>query len=568
MRLTHGSGNTVAFLIDWLGTEYHAQLFAGATEAAQERGVNLLTFVGHEFDDAELSTPHNAVYRVVAGRRVSGVVASSHSLMAKVGTEVGSALLSGFSTQLCSIGFELPGASTVLVDNVQGVTDVCHHLVDTHQRRAFGVIAGPPGNPEARVRKRAAIDALRQRGIELDARRIVDAGFSDEQGTEAVIELLDRRRIQPQSLDALVCANDAVAVAVVEALRARNVRVPGDIAVVGFDDLETSRYVSPPLTTVSQPVKNVGREAVRLLCDRLDGPATPRDLRLSASMVLRRSCGCSGFEVTPHLRDDGLGRLGIEAELIRRRDRIGSLLSSCARGRLGPVGSGWESRMLTSVAGNLSNADVPAFLPFLDGALQKLIDSGEDVAVVHDVLTALRGEVLAACGVADTRITAENLFHEARLLASRAIEQAQVLRRLDTKATARLIKAVGEELVYHVGEPTFFQALRQQLPRLHVRRAFVSTFEPGNPRRLRHVYGFTEHEVIPGDDALFPSNDIAHAAAFSDTTGFSYLVMPLTRNERALGILVVEVPAVAVEAYETVRTSVSAAIHQLAKQSS
>jgi LacI family transcriptional regulator len=92
-----------------------------------------------------------------------------------------------------------------------------------------------------------------------------------------------------------VCGNDEMALGALAALRAARLRVPADVAVTGFDDITVARHVRPALTTVHQPMRELGERSVQLLLARIADPAAPRQsLELPTKIVIRRSCGCRG----------------------------------------------------------------------------------------------------------------------------------------------------------------------------------------------------------------------------------------------------------------------------------
>jgi DNA-binding LacI/PurR family transcriptional regulator len=93
--------------------------------------------------------------------------------------------------------------------------------------------------------------------------------------------------------DAIVCANDQTAIGAMRDLQAAGIRVPSDIAVVGFDDMRISALFTPPLTTVRQPMRELGERACALLLGRVGDPALPpRSERLRTQLIVRESCGC------------------------------------------------------------------------------------------------------------------------------------------------------------------------------------------------------------------------------------------------------------------------------------
>jgi LacI family transcriptional regulator len=117
----------------------------------------------------------------------------------------------------------------------------------------------------------------------------VKVGFRERSGADVAAQVLGHQ----SPPDALVCANDELALSTMKALQHSGVRVPDDIAIVGWDDVMTSRYVSPGLTTVRQPLYELGRAAATRLHERIAGaPTAPEPLILPTELVLRTSCGC------------------------------------------------------------------------------------------------------------------------------------------------------------------------------------------------------------------------------------------------------------------------------------
>ena len=138
---------------------------------------------------------------------------------------------------------------------------------------------------------RAGPRALTGAGLEAPKRPEAHGHFTEAGGARAVEELLEARRTPPR---ALVFGNDEMAIGGLAVLRRRKLRVPADVAVIGFDDIATSRHVRPALTTVRQPMRDIGEIAVRTLLDRLaDSSAPRRTAVLPTELVVRTSCGCT-----------------------------------------------------------------------------------------------------------------------------------------------------------------------------------------------------------------------------------------------------------------------------------
>ncbi len=164
---------------------------------------------------------------------------------------------------------------------------VTQHLLDLGHRE-FAVIAGRTvHNDRARERLAGVRDALAAHGIELGEARVVETEFSLARGRRAFLELADRG----QRFTALVCSNDVLALgAMTECLR-RGVRIPGELSVAGFDDIDMAGEFTPALTTVHVPASEIGRLAAERMLARLAGRQVPRIEELRAEVLIRGSTG-------------------------------------------------------------------------------------------------------------------------------------------------------------------------------------------------------------------------------------------------------------------------------------
>jgi DNA-binding LacI/PurR family transcriptional regulator len=179
---------------------------------------------------------------------------------------------------------------SVTVENKDGARRLVEHLIGLgHRRIAF--ITGPQENEDTHWRARGYYEALAAHGLQADPALVVAGGFSEASGAEATRELLARGVV----FSALFASDDEMAIGAMATLAAAGRRVPQDVAVVGFDDIVTARYVQPALTTVRAPTEQVGREAVRLLIAAIRGEPPPATVLLPVELVIRQSCG-SNYE--------------------------------------------------------------------------------------------------------------------------------------------------------------------------------------------------------------------------------------------------------------------------------
>ncbi|WP_405675898.1 LacI family transcriptional regulator [Streptomyces sp. NBC_01511] len=190
---------------------------------------------------------------------------------------------------------EIDHLDHIEVANSDGERELARHLIRDHGLRRLAFVGGDRESPDAQARFRGYQEACREAGLPVADEPDLRAGMMTQaEGERATDALLDRAtgHERPQGI---LFANDQMAIGALHALERRGVRVPDDIAVTGFDGIPLSRIVRPPLTTVRQPMRRLGEEAVELLIQRLSDPTRPPvSLMLPVSVARRGSCGCGG----------------------------------------------------------------------------------------------------------------------------------------------------------------------------------------------------------------------------------------------------------------------------------
>lgn len=175
------------------------------------------------------------------------------------------------------------------VDGYEGGRLVADHLLRLGHRR-IAHIAAPQHFMYARERRRGWADRLTEAGLPPPPEYVVEGDLTEAGGSRALRQLL----ALPEPPSAVFAASDLMAAGVIQAARSLGVRVPEDLAVVGFDDTRMAEWLSPPLTTVQQPILDLGRQAAQMLLDLLEGRSRqPRGVLVSPRLVVRRSCGAA-----------------------------------------------------------------------------------------------------------------------------------------------------------------------------------------------------------------------------------------------------------------------------------
>ena len=271
--------------IENVGLLYYDEILRGV-EACIRRRNNwslLITFMqGDRPDFSRLDALSGKVDGILIGE---GFVASS--IIERLAARVPVVVIAGTPGERA--------ADVVAADNFSGSAAIITHLIAEHGKRRLFHLDGPSNSPDASQRRQALEYILHshpQCQLIGSAQGILSVRSGELAGENLLV------RYGTELPDAVVCANDQMAIGVLRAFAAGGVRVPEDVAVVGFDDIALGSLYDPALTTVHQPMRRLGERACALLLDRIADPdRSPAAELLPTELVLRASCGCSGQSV-------------------------------------------------------------------------------------------------------------------------------------------------------------------------------------------------------------------------------------------------------------------------------
>lgn len=271
--------DTIALII----SEPETRLFSEPYFAGTVRGINQeLAQTDYAFVLLSTEGDRSRIERYIKNGHADGVI-----LMSLHDRDPLLDLLESTHTPFVLNGRPFPGHSVAYVDadNRTGAASAVRHLVD-RGRRHIATIAGPADMPVGVDRLEGFRDALPAAARRSWRRLVAHGDFSEDSGERAMRDLLNR---EPE-VDAVFAASDLMAVGALRALRAAGRRVPDDVAVVGFDDSHAARLTDPQLTSVRQPMDDIGRSLARLLLTQLENPGKqPASLVLPTELVVRDS---------------------------------------------------------------------------------------------------------------------------------------------------------------------------------------------------------------------------------------------------------------------------------------
>lgn len=269
---------TLGLLIPDIANGYYHAISRGVEDVAAERD-HTVVFCNTDRDAAK----SQRYIETLLNRRVDGIIIGGGG----VDFAAAHRAFSRANVPAVFVGRPRVDWPSVQIDNVAAAATATTHLTDLGHVR-IAMVAGPPELQTTRDRVRGFRQALAGAGLDPDPAPIQDGDFDEQGGYEAAARLLD------QGPTAIFAANDRMALGALAAAADRGLRLPQDLSLVGFDDIEMARFARPALTTVSLPLHAMGETAARLLLDQLPPAATPTQVPsevLTTELVIRQSTG-------------------------------------------------------------------------------------------------------------------------------------------------------------------------------------------------------------------------------------------------------------------------------------
>jgi DNA-binding LacI/PurR family transcriptional regulator/serine phosphatase RsbU (regulator of sigma subunit) len=550
----------VGVLLDALYNEYASMLVTAFEVESRERDLDLYCFAGgalHSLAGHEKS--RNRCYDLVSAHALDAIVVLSLS----ASSEIIESFLAGYpGLPTVTVGHLVPGVPVVVADNAAGMRDAVVHLISAHGRRRLVFLRGPAENQEAQVRFQAYRDALRDFGLPYDPALVLSGEFAMEQGKRAMREFMEREL----SFDAVVGANDFSTLGALEVLRERDISVPHQVAVIGFDDAEEARGASPTLSTVRQPYFELAAHALETLTNLLDGRPSPERLVLGSRLVRRRSCGC----LSDGAPSDAPPSLSVVSESFRdaferMRPELGRELSMSARRARANVEYGFEGPLLDALSEALEHASDRRLIERLDQVLTRTIEAGGDVVAWQFTLSHFRQKLLPLVR-SDARrwMRLEDIWQRLRVLLTDAVDREQRALRNEAERSASILTDTSESLITSFDVESLPRSLADRLPALGITSCFLALYEgwgtPPPTSRLIVAYDRSRLLDLPEGGLVFATKDLAPPEMLQARRR-AMVVEPLFFENTQLGFALLELGPRRRVVYELLRELVSAALH-------
>lgn len=549
-------------MIDWLNTAYHNELLSGISDVTDKLGVNLICIVTGRLDSPlEWEKNRNILFDMISHRRIDGMIVVAPSLANFSGRDRLESFLKRYTDfPMVCIGEKMLEKPSILTDNDKGIRDIMNHLIGHHGYKKIAYVSGPLGSTDSEKRFTAYKDMILKHGFDLDENLIVSGNFGFSSGKEAVRILLDERKAQ---FDAIVSSNDYMALGIIDEMQVRGRFAADVVPVTGFDDIQESRKTK--LTTVRQPVYDLGRHAAEVIIRNLNGENIKDDTIFPTELIIRESCGCFSGSVSAsdYGSKDILGNI-FSQDYIEIREGLISKITGKDLG-IGDQNEAWVCESLRTLFDSIVRVirgEKPAdFLLTWSRIIREASAKDLGFSFLHILLSLFRQHMISYIPERRTLIETEDLFQEARIMIGDIIQRGDLIEKIMVDTKMENLSDLGAKLANTYTLEDQFRVLSSNLPALGIRSCFISLYEdPENPMNSsKLIFAFNREGMIklPEEGRAYPTQDIIPDDILPNEKHFTMITENLFQGQAQLGFVIFEYGPRNAQLYEILRAKIN-----------
>lgn len=555
---------TIGLILPSFYDKYQANICAGIHDQARSQDANVISFVGGSLDFPDSQhVDRNPIYDLINTDMIDALLIMSGSLNIEVDPSGLYQFLTKYnSIPAVSIAVEIPGVSCVLIDNYTGMYDAVSHLIEEHNCNKLAFIRGPANNQEANIRFEAYKQSLIDHGLTFDPQLVYQGRFWHTDGINSIKAFMDERKV---AFDAIVGSDDLGVTNAISVLKERGYRVPEDIKLTGFDDIEKSRHCTPPLTTVRQPLFELGSIATKMAIDQFYGNKKPQVKKLKTQLMKRKSCGCN-----PDVFFNSI----VSQSNKSIPTTTGALPSKLTGDILTELKTSYGSHQMCDDIGVIKIKFNQLTYGIIDALQSKSIDNL--LRIIEEILSdsykkELRSSfwinvlqiiikyIITNTNLIDNFDFAGHLWNNILLTLYRVESRLQAFERLDVIEKHEIVNWLGDKLISCFNMDELKQLLNKELPLLKINSCIFSLYEDVDQKSARLFYCLNDEHDLENKGIIYPSNELL-PAELKKIWNKSYIVLPLVTEHKQLGFVIIEETNIDGIIYDTLSEKIAIAI--------
>lgn len=500
-----------------------------------------------------------------------------------------------FPIPMVSIAQELPDIPSICIDNNKGLEDLITHLIEVHKCKKFAFIKGPDDNSDAEARLAVFHKVLKKYNVPVNDDLIIKGDFRPSTGVDAIEYLYNKRHLDFTKLiskgdeitlgtihslskrgiliseeksrnnhvDAIVCANDNMAIGALQALRVKKVPVPREVIITGFDNQEEAPILTPSLTTVHQPLFEQGYQGAGMLIDIINGKEVPGKVTLPSELLIRESCGCSSFiksfdEQRKSIEENG--SFSVETLKVQFLKRDGDLLNQSGIENPDFIIELLIETYYTSIREQRKNY----FVEFVSGVVQEEESVSGEISCWYIILQHIYELLITHIPDKEQKQFAKELLQITLLYIEMMLKRQAQLNRLKMECRIFQVRELGQNIFIPTEKKDLIEIVKSELESFGINHFYLVLYD-GTENDLAYgtyLMGFKNNTLIdlPEDKKRFPISNLLPEEVLCDMEKYTILIEPLFIAKEHFGYALFEFSYDENFLYETLRGQISNAL--------
>jgi len=466
-----------------------------------------------------------------------------------------------------SLNSSVEGAPSLLINNRKGVEEAVEHLVQDHGFRRIAFMSGPRDNNESRIREEAFLNKMESLGCPVPDDWLLTGDFTEPTAHRIAWE---KGVTWVNSLDAIITANDYMAMGIIRSLKNQKFSVPEDLAVIGFDDFEKAPYLEPPLSTIKQPFRKIVRKAVDMALELCEGKNPSNEIYFDTQLVVRASCGCTNYVIQEAIsREFGdIQPSNIQVDLRNLiRDKYNSHIQERLEGPLRKIYAFLVHEIPSSDKNEL-------FLKLLEEIIDKEYLQYRFLPDWHYLFTLLLNYLEVAIPQKIKVWRSLGIFERSQFFISRKIRKWEGFQGIMKEELTLPLRSLQQNMAMVFDHKGMVETLAEWSRFLNLQNCYVSLYAGDDrvegiyssiPSKLKMIMaykdGVLQKQATVEHPLVYPTLNLWPEEYKPRAQGKAWTVGPLYNRDRVFGLVITELSEWNSSINETIRHQLSVTLH-------
>jgi diguanylate cyclase (GGDEF)-like protein/PAS domain S-box-containing protein len=552
---------TIAVLVGAMSSYYQQGIMRGAADVAAKHGYNVIGFSGGVINSPDpLSLARGKIFDLIDMSIISGVISPFSSHMRYLDEQQSKDFIDRFSgVPLVNISSRIQGVTNIVTDFESSFIDLFEHLYQIHGYRNILLMRGPKHHLSSDIRTDIYKKLLDKYHLPFDESMLI---YTDLNKAAAELKFTAWLDTAERPIDAIITLNDNQALGIIDVCRVRGIRVPDDIAVIGSMNTLEGMFSSPTLTSIKEPLYELGQAAATELIAQIEGKDYEPEIHVPTSLVIRHSCGCAGSEShyvfesenNPISTDDNRANSftdEIYSEMVSNFRKISDQYK-------GGMAQNDIDNLLISYYESMKNEESESFISLLTQTIESFLKS-EDIIVWLEITTSMQ---LTTLKYLERDRESKYLIKFLAQLLTLKNELVQILYRYQNFEAEYYLNKF--RLITNDLNSSFDlnRVKKYILDILQISELHISIFDDINSETLtaKCILSVRNHIYSGNENKQFNAKQLVPDGVELYKKRFSLLVLPLSFRDQPIGFMTIDFSARRGVAFENLRAIISSAL--------